>query len=337
MGFPTKVADGGDDSAENCIPLCLDCHADVESYNAHHPKGRKYTEKELKGHRDKCYASNAIVTDIHNDDCILEGTYARNLFNKENSNEKVGWGYSEQDKLVPLDLGMIVMVAGCTESRKSMYVQHIVNHNIRKGQKIVYCCLKEDVKNIGSDIIAEVAHLNPDSIKRGELTKNNWEDICTALENTNYENLKLFSSEELIGKEDRIISLVQNSNAEIIVIDDFNGLFLENDSDVDKFMYRLRTAATNSRTTVFIIYNIGIDKKRLDKRPMLDDFPSENYYRHCDIIQFLFRPSMHYTDDFIEEYKLEVINVKGIATGVYTFEMKLLDNVAGIFPYEVNI
>lgn len=51
-----QVADGGENTAENCIPLCLDCHAEVGSYNPHHPKGRKYTEKELKGHRDKFYA-----------------------------------------------------------------------------------------------------------------------------------------------------------------------------------------------------------------------------------------------------------------------------------------
>ena len=51
-----QAADGGEDTADNCIPLCLDCHAEVASYNTHHPKGRKFTEKELKGHRDKYYA-----------------------------------------------------------------------------------------------------------------------------------------------------------------------------------------------------------------------------------------------------------------------------------------
>lgn len=50
-----QVADGGEDTADNCIPLCFDCHAEVKAYNPHHPKGRKFTEKELKGHRDKCY------------------------------------------------------------------------------------------------------------------------------------------------------------------------------------------------------------------------------------------------------------------------------------------
>ena len=35
-----QKADGGDDSFENCIPLCLNCHADVKAYNPHHPKGK---------------------------------------------------------------------------------------------------------------------------------------------------------------------------------------------------------------------------------------------------------------------------------------------------------
>lgn len=46
---------GGDDNFENCIPLCFDCHAFVESYNPKHPKGNKYTENELKIRRDDFY------------------------------------------------------------------------------------------------------------------------------------------------------------------------------------------------------------------------------------------------------------------------------------------
>jgi HNH endonuclease len=47
--------DGGEDSFENCLPLCFDCHADVMQYNPAHPKGKKYTESELKRHRSNWY------------------------------------------------------------------------------------------------------------------------------------------------------------------------------------------------------------------------------------------------------------------------------------------
>src|ERR1039457_1879058 len=48
---------GGTDGAENGIPLCFDCHADVEHYSESHPKGTKYSVAELKKHRDRWFAS----------------------------------------------------------------------------------------------------------------------------------------------------------------------------------------------------------------------------------------------------------------------------------------
>lgn len=52
----TQKAEGGEDSFDNCIPLCFDCHADMRSYDHKHPKGTKYTPNELKRHRDNWYA-----------------------------------------------------------------------------------------------------------------------------------------------------------------------------------------------------------------------------------------------------------------------------------------
>ena len=53
----TPPPQGGEDTYDNCIPLCFDCHADVGhgAYNSKHPKGRKYTESELIKHRDAWY------------------------------------------------------------------------------------------------------------------------------------------------------------------------------------------------------------------------------------------------------------------------------------------
>jgi hypothetical protein len=47
--------DGGDDEFDNAIALCFDCHADMTSYDHKHPKGTKYTESELKRHRNDWY------------------------------------------------------------------------------------------------------------------------------------------------------------------------------------------------------------------------------------------------------------------------------------------
>lgn len=49
-------SEGGEETVENCIPLCFDCHADQSSYDYKHPRGTKYSREELKGHRDKWYS-----------------------------------------------------------------------------------------------------------------------------------------------------------------------------------------------------------------------------------------------------------------------------------------
>ena len=48
-------SDGGEDTFENAIPLCFDCHAIVRQYDPKHPKGTRFTEAELKMHRDAWY------------------------------------------------------------------------------------------------------------------------------------------------------------------------------------------------------------------------------------------------------------------------------------------
>jgi predicted nucleotidyltransferase len=50
-----QVSEGGENTYDNCIPLCLDCHAEVKAYNDKHPKGKKYRESELRQHRDRWY------------------------------------------------------------------------------------------------------------------------------------------------------------------------------------------------------------------------------------------------------------------------------------------
>ena len=51
-----RPEDGGTDDADNGIPLCFDCHADVMTYNAKHPRGRRYTASEVKRHREEWFS-----------------------------------------------------------------------------------------------------------------------------------------------------------------------------------------------------------------------------------------------------------------------------------------
>ena len=47
--------EGGTDEIDNLMPLCFDCHAQVEHYNKGHPKGSKFSHKELKTRREQIY------------------------------------------------------------------------------------------------------------------------------------------------------------------------------------------------------------------------------------------------------------------------------------------
>ncbi|MBV9676895.1 MAG: HNH endonuclease [Acidobacteriaceae bacterium] len=49
------VEEGGPNTRANCIPLCFNCHAEVQSYNEKHPKGNRFRPEELKAHRDNWY------------------------------------------------------------------------------------------------------------------------------------------------------------------------------------------------------------------------------------------------------------------------------------------
>lgn len=46
-------ADGGNDDLGNAIPLCFECHAEVNHYNNAHPRGRKFTIEELLIHKSQ--------------------------------------------------------------------------------------------------------------------------------------------------------------------------------------------------------------------------------------------------------------------------------------------
>lgn len=49
------ASQGGEDSFENAIPLCFDCHANAGHYNSKHPRGSKFSPDELRKHRDLWY------------------------------------------------------------------------------------------------------------------------------------------------------------------------------------------------------------------------------------------------------------------------------------------
>lgn len=81
-----KAQEGSDD-IDNAIPLCFECHAEVNHYNDEHPKGRKFTEEEQKKHRDQwiklCNTHPEISANVPRDRDVgpLEGMVSELEFN----------------------------------------------------------------------------------------------------------------------------------------------------------------------------------------------------------------------------------------------------------------
>jgi hypothetical protein len=46
-------ASGGGDTIDNAIPVCFECHAEIQLYNDAHPRGRKFHPPELRAHKDQ--------------------------------------------------------------------------------------------------------------------------------------------------------------------------------------------------------------------------------------------------------------------------------------------
>lgn len=126
------------------------------------------------------------------------------------------------------------------------------------------------------------------------------------------------------------LDIVENSGAEIVVIDDFNGIMLDDADSVERFLYKLKNIAAQSQTVVFVIYNLSIPKQRSDMRPMLRDFPSNSYYRLFDIIQLLYKPDLFFYDEDDKE-RLEIIIVKGALKVPYTIKLLAPDKITGVF------
>ena len=204
--------------------------------------------------------------------------------------------------MCPVFPGNMVLIAGCTGSKKSTYLHHIVNQNIIAGHRVAYCCIKDKPFDVGIEIIGENVHVNAEYIKRGIMTED-WGKLTSSPSSLDGENLTLIPYSE-VSDSNKILELVANSGAEIVVIDDFNGISLDGTDSIEQFFYKLKNIAAQSQTVVFVIYNLSIPN-RLDKSPMLRDFPTDSYYRLFDIVQLLYKPDLFYNTEE-EKERLEV-------------------------------
>lgn len=256
------------------------------------------------------------------------------IFSPCENDSLIRWGYSEHDELCPIFPGNIILVAGYTGTKKSAYLHHVVNYNIQYGHRVAYCCLKDKPFDVGLEIIADNSHVNAEYLKRGMVTEEDWNRLTKSSVACNSENLALIPYDK-ISNSNNILSIIENSGAEIVVIDDLNGIILNGSDSFEHFLYQLKNIAARSEVVVFAIYNICIPKSRIDMRPTLRDFPADYYYRLFDVIQLLYKPDLFYCSDYDKE-KIEVIIAKGALKNPYTIELIAPDNITGVFELYAN-
>ena len=325
-------ANGGSDEFDNAIPLCFDCHAMVGSYNAQHPRGRKYSENELKKLRDICYSKYGAIPQN------ISPTGSIDIFNSWfergfNNNGTAIWGYKIPDFVCRLHKGDINLISGYTGIGKSRYVQNVVATNLKKSKKVVYCNLKDSAENVLNNIMSLWCNINAENLRNKELTAEDWEKLSVLLPELQIENLK-FVPYSTSHNADDIVSIVMNSNADIVVIDDFTGLNISAENQAS-FMYNLKSAASVSGTIVLIVYNISKNFNKKCERVDFSKFPND-IYRFCDIVKFI---NPHYEDYFDTEdkTKLEVVIAKNYVNGsCMTFFLEKSEKSTAIYNIDYD-
>lgn len=105
-----QESEGGSNTFENAIVLCLRCHAEAGHFNQNHPLGTKYSPNELIRHRDAWYESCANGTAKYSStvEAKVKGTYITGelhkyllLFTFYNGNKNVVSGW-KLDIFIPL-------------------------------------------------------------------------------------------------------------------------------------------------------------------------------------------------------------------------------------------
>lgn len=307
-----QAADGGDDSIDNCIPLCCNCHAEVRAYDPRHPKGRKFTEAELRGHRDKYYAQYGTVSNMPS--TIDAADAFMDWFDRSASDAEDNpvWGYPDLDRRIPLTPGAVILIAGYTGSGKSIFAQHVVRKNLLDSKRTVYFHLKDSSEQVLNTILAAESLVKVSSLQRNLLTAEEWQRLSCATSALNIKNLKFIPFDITSPVQEQVVAVVKNSQANLVVVDDIGALGLYDDASREAFMYKLKSAATASGTIVLLLSNIALKNFRFDDRPVLSDFDTDSIYRFCDVVQFVYRDT--YAEPSTSSItKVEIITAKSVS------------------------
>lgn len=170
-----------------------------------------------------------------------------------------------------------------------------MRYNLKKDSRVIYFNLKESSATIINSILAAESHVGINDIRTAKLTEEKWTQIVFAANSLEqYQIIFNPYDSNISSMPSHFLSAITNGNADIIVLDDLDGLCIENATSLNSFLYQMRNAAIQSGTIVFLLVDLDEIPKRMDKRPVLSDHKVNKISKFCDIVQFLY----HADDDY---------------------------------------
>lgn len=321
-------------SPENGIWLCQSCAKLVDSDPTKYSKDlligwKKFAEStsalELERHIDTI---NADKENNNHDNMELHNRW----FELSEKHSSFTWKHSKINEFCKVTEGSIILVSGYTGVGIDMFVQNVIRHNLKVDSKVIYFNLKESGNTIVNSMVAAESMVSLDSIRTGTLTEEEWQHIAIATNELGQSRM-IFEpyNSDVTSMESYLLSSIKNGNADIVVIDDLDGLNVDN----TLFFYKLRSVVNESGTIAFVLADITEVPKRTDKRPLINDAPICKISKFCDIIQFLYYNDDNYSVSSSESRILELIvgkNYSSTQSGI--FYLAQLPKYSKMIEYE---
>lgn len=280
-------------SPQNGIWLCQSCAKLIDSDPNRYSKDLLYAWKKLAETTSILELEHPIK--INDNDTTQNNADIHNnkWFEQREKHTHFAWCHRELDKFCKVTEGSVILVSGYAGVGIDIFVQNVIRHNLKNDSRVIYFNLKESSTTIVNSMIAAESYVKTSYLRTGTLTAEDWQRIAEAANELEKKSLILEpynSNEQSLAAY--FLSAISNGNSDIVVLDDLDGLSIDNTASLNTFMYQLRNAAIQSGTTVFVLVDLYEEAKRMDKRPLLTDAPINKLVKFCDVVQFL-----HYNDN----------------------------------------
>ena len=298
-------------SHQNGIWLCQSCAKLIDA------DPLKYTKEMIIAWKTLAETTSALElerpTKINSNDTTQSNVdiHINKWFEQRGKHLHFAWYHGELDKFCKVTEGSVILVSGYAGVGIDMFVQNVVRHNLKNDSRVIYFNLKESSTTIVNSIIAAESYVKTNYLRTGTLTAEEWQRIAEA---ANELEKKPFILEPYNSNQQSFasyfLSAISNGNSDIVVLDDLDGLCIDNTTSLNNFMYQLRNAAIQSGTIVIVLVDLDEVPKRMDKRPLLIDAPINKFIKFCDVVQFLYYNDNELLPAVHESRMLELIVAK---------------------------